>query len=113
MRIYIQVMGRIDALPNGAAATACAEPSTTWPGQIGREVRLDADRPDAGAAAAMGNAEGLVQIHVADIGADVAGPGQPDQRIEIGAVEIDLPAMGVDDGADVPGTFLEHAVRRG
>jgi hypothetical protein len=48
-------------------------------GQEAGQVCLDADRPDAGAAAAVGNAEGLVQVHVADIGADLgrAAPGRP------------------------------------
>ena len=34
------------------------------------------DGADTGAAAAMGNAEGLVQVHVADIGADFRGTGK-------------------------------------
>ncbi len=53
-------------------------------------MRLDADRPHAGPAAAMRDAEGLVQVDVADIGPDVAGPREADQRIEVGAVEVDL-----------------------
>ena len=64
-------------------------------------MRLDADRAHARAAAAMRDAEGLVQVHVADIGAELGRAHEADQRIEIGAVEIDLAAMGVDDGADV------------
>ena len=81
-------------------------------GQMRREMRLDADRSDARTAAAMRDAEGLVQIHVADVGADVAGTRQPDESVQIGAVEIDLTAMLMDDGADVLRAFLEHAVRR-
>ena len=83
MRIYIQVIGRIDALPKGAAATACAEPSATWPGRNGAQMRLDADRADARSAAAMRDAEGLVQVHVADVGADVAGPRQPTSALRL------------------------------
>ena len=64
-------------------------------------MRLDADRAHAGAAAAMRNAESLVQIEMADIGADIAGPGKADLRVQIGAVEIDLAAMLVDDVADL------------
>src|SRR5438270_3868986 len=73
----------------------------------------DSDRAHAGAAAAMRDAEGLVQIEMADIGAVVAGPGQADLRIEVGAVEIDLAAMAVDDVADLADMLLEHAMRRG
>ena len=56
-------------------------------------MRLDADRAHAGTAAAMRNAEGLVQIHVADIGAELGRAHEADLRVEIGAVEIDLAAM--------------------
>ena len=81
-------------------------------GQVRRKVRLDADRPDARPAAAMRDAEGLVQVHVADVRADVARPRQPDQRVEVGAVEIDLSAMLMHDCADVARAFLEYAMRR-
>ena len=65
-------------LPQGAAETApidCAraEPGHRVAGQERREVRGDADRPHARAAAAVRDAEGLVQVEVADVGADVAG----------------------------------------
>jgi hypothetical protein len=46
-------------------------------GQVRRQMRLHADRAHARAAAAMGDAEGLVQVEVADIGADLAGPASP------------------------------------
>ena len=54
-----------------------------------------------------------MQIEMADIGAVVAGPRQPDLRIQVGAVEIDLPAMGVHDVADLADVLLEHAMRGG
>ena len=82
-------------------------------GQIGREMRLDADRSHARAAAAMRDAERLVQIEMRDIGAVIAGPRQADLRVQIGAVEIDLSAMAVNDVADVADVLLEHAMRRG
>ena len=76
-------------------------------------MRLHADRAHAGAAAAMRNAEGLVQIEMADIGAVIAGPRQADLRVEIGAVEIDLAAMAMHDVADLADLLLEHAMGRG
>ena len=76
-------------------------------------MRLDADRPHARAAAAMRDAEGLVQVEMADIGAVIAGPRQADLRVQVGAVEIDLSAMAVHDVADLADVLLEHAVRRG
>ena len=62
-------------------------------GQERREVRLDADRPHARATTAVRNAEGLVKIHVAHVGADVSRTCEPYERVEIGAVEIDLTAV--------------------
>ena len=76
-------------------------------------MRLDPDRPHAGAAAAVRDAEGLVQVQVADVGAEVAGPRQADQRVHVGAVEVDLAAVGVGDLADLAHRLLEDAVGRG
>ena len=74
-------------------------------------MRLDADRSHARAAAAMRNAEGLVQVEMADIGAVIAGPRQPDLRVHVGAVEIDLSAVAMHDVADLADVLLEHAMR--
>jgi hypothetical protein len=77
-------MGRMLALPHGAAETGCPPPAAPAHArhhraarQEGRQMRGHADRPHAGAAAAVRNAEGLVQVQVADIGADVAGLVSP------------------------------------
>ncbi len=70
-------------------------------GQERREVRLDADRPHARAAAAVRNAEGLVKIHVAHVGAEVARTCEPYKCVEIGAVEIDLAAVRMGDRTDL------------
>ena len=75
-------------------------------------MRPDADRSHARTTAAMRNAEGLVQVEMADIGAVIAGPRQANLRIQIGAVEIDLPAMAVHDVADLADMFLEYAMSR-
>ena len=82
-------------------------------GQERREMRLDADRAHARSAAAMRDAEGLVQVEMADIGAVIAGPRQADLRVQVGAVEIDLAAMVMHDVADLADVLLEHAMRRG
>ena len=73
---------------------------------------LDADWPHARAAAAMRDAEGLVQIEVAHVSANVARPREADERIHVGAVEVDLAAVGVGDRADFAHRLLEHAVGR-
>ena len=61
----------------------------------------------------MGNAERFVQIEMTDVGSDISGPRQPDKCVEIGAVEIDLAAMGMCNVADLHHRFFEHAMGRG
>ena len=63
-------------------------------------MRPHRDRADAGAAAAVRDAEGLVQVEVRDVGAELARPGQADQRVEVGAVDVDL-AAGRVHGAQI------------
>ena len=77
-----------------------------------REVAGDGDRSHSGAAAAMRDAERLVQVQVADVGTVVAGPADADLCVHVRAVEVDLPAVVVDDGADLADRLLEHAVGR-
>src|SRR5689334_16217573 len=83
----------------------------TW--EERRQVLPHADRAHAGAATAMRDAEGLVQVEMTDIGAVIAWPRQPDLRIQIGAVEIDLSAMAMHNLADLADVLLEHAMGRG
>ena len=56
-----------------------------------------------------GDAEGLVQVHVADVGADVGRRVSPTWALRL-APSIDLAAVGMNDGADLANVFLEHAV---
>ena len=113
--MYAQGIGRMPAEPNGAAATRthrlcrAAERVT---GQERGEVGAHADRADAGSAATVGDAERLVQVEVADVGTEVAGPGDADEGVEVGAVDVHLPAGPVDGIADLADRLLEHAVRR-
>ncbi len=93
------------ALPQGAAETAPtalrrrpAGPRDA--GQERREVLGDADRAHARTAAAVRDAEGLVQVQVADVGADVARAAEADLGVHVGAVHVDLAAVRVDDVAD-------------
>ena len=59
------------------------------------------------------DAEGLVQVEVADVGAEPTGLGKSDQSVEVGTVDVDLPAGIVDEGADLsPTAFLEDPVGR-
>ena len=87
------------AEPHGAAeigpgpVAGPASATSGWFGQERREVRAHRDRADAGAAAAVGDAERLVQVEVADVGAEPAGPGDADEGVEVGAVDVHLAAV--------------------
>ncbi|CAI8728808.1 putative metal-dependent RNase [Pseudomonas sp. IT-P218] len=76
------------------------------------QVRLDADRADARAATAVRNAEGLVQVQVRHVAAELARGAQADHGVHVGAVDVHLAAVVVDDAADFADAFLEHAVGR-
>ncbi len=54
-----------------------------------------------------------MQVEVADVTAEVAGTGEADLGVHVGAVDVDLAAMTVNDGARFANPFLEHAVRGG
>ena len=82
------------------------------PGQELRQVRADRHRTDARAASAVRYAERLVQIQMRNVGAEFARRRQPDQRIEVCAIDVDLTAVGVHDLADVADARFEHTVRR-
>ena len=73
-------------------------------------MRADPDRADARAAAAVRDAERLVQVQVRHIGAEPARPGQSDQRVQVGAVDVHLAARGMHPVAHVSQRLLEHPV---
>jgi hypothetical protein len=80
--------------------------------QVRDQVGAHADRADARPAAAVRDAEGLVQVEVAHVGADVAGAGEPHLRVHVGAVHVHLPARAVHRVADLADGRLEDAMRR-
>src|SRR5690554_238265 len=82
-------------------------------GDVGRQVRLDADGAHAGATATVGNAECFVQVEVRDVATKIARAGKADLGVHVGAVDIHLAAMLMHDGASFAHTLLEHAVGRG
>jgi hypothetical protein len=49
---------------------------------------------------------------VADVGADLTGRRQPDLRIHVGPIHVNLAAMLMHDRADLFDPRLEHAMRR-
>ena len=76
------------------------------------QVCPHANRPHARTATAVGNAKGLVQVHMGNVGANVRRPRQPDLRIEVGAIHVHLTAMVVDNFTDLADAFLVHTMGR-
>ena len=72
-----------------------------------------ADGTDAWAAAAMWNAEGFVQIQMADVGTDIAWSANTDLRVHVRAVHVNLTAVAVDDFANLANRCFENAVSAG
>jgi hypothetical protein len=82
-------------------------------GKEGGEVLGHSDRTDAGSATAVGDAEGLVEVEVAGIGAEIARPADADESVEVGAIQIDLAASVVDLFTEVADAGLEDAMGGG
>mmetsp|Transcript_89327 Transcript_89327/g.277795 ORF Transcript_89327/g.277795 Transcript_89327/m.277795 type:complete len:344 (-) Transcript_89327:1377-2408(-) len=76
--------------------------------QVRRQVRAHADGAEAGAAAAVRDAEGLMEVQVADVRADHAGGGEAELRVHIGPVHVHLTAVVVNDLADLLDVVLEE-----
>ena len=97
-----------------------------------RERRRQHHRPGARAAAAMRRREGLVQVDVHGVDAEIAGPHLADDGVEVGAVGIEVGAgrvhrlgdrhhvaleqpagvgVGQHDGGDVGRELLLHLLR--
>jgi hypothetical protein len=53
-----------------------------------------------------------VQVQVRHVAAEIAELGDPEEGVQVGAVDVDLPAVVVDDVADLSHRGLEHAVGR-
>src|SRR5574343_589612 len=74
---------------------------------------LQADGAHARAAAAVGDAEGLVQVHVAHVRANGGGGGEAHLGVHVGPVHVHLTAVLVNGGADVADRLFKHPVGGG
>ena len=81
-------------------------------GQMGNQVFFHANWPHARPTATMRDTERLMQIKVADVAAKIAGARQPDHRVHICAVNIDLPTVVVGDLAHIGHSFFKNPVGR-
>ena len=55
----------------------------------------------------------VVQVDVRDVRPEVGRPHEPEQRVQVRSVHVHLPALLVDDAADLADGRLEDPVRRG
>jgi hypothetical protein len=82
------------------------------PGRNGARCAFTPIGPHARTAATVRDAEGLVQVQVRDVGAELARLCEPDQRVHVRAVDVDLPAVAMHQPQISRMPFLEHAVGR-
>ncbi|MND92094.1 hypothetical protein D3C80_842380 [compost metagenome] len=82
-------------------------------GHEGGQVLLHADGAHARAATAMGNGEGLVQVEVRHVSADKARCSEAHLGVHIGAVQVHLTAILVNDVAHLLDGLLVHPVGGG
>ena len=71
-------------------------------------MRLHADGSNAWTAPSVRNAEGLMQIQVADIRTEVGWPAEAHKRVHIRAIHVDLSPVIVNDIADLHNALLEY-----
>mgnify|MGYP004118326499 CR=1 FL=1 len=76
-------------------------------------MRRHTNRSHAWATAPVGDAEGLVQVEMADIGTERTRTAKPDLRIEVGPIEVHLPTVLMHNGADLTDAGFKDAVGGG
>jgi hypothetical protein len=76
---------------------------------VGRERRRQHHRTRARPAAAVRRREGLVQVDVHGVDAEVAGAHPADDGVEVGAVAVEVGARRVGQPADLEDVALEQA----
>ncbi len=111
-------MGRMPAEPHGAAETGPAPVAgpaagtSGWLGRNGARCAPTATGPTPGPPPPWGMQNVLCRLRWRHVGAEPARAGQADQGVEVGAVEVHLAAVLVDEVADLADAVLEHAVGR-
>ena len=77
-------------------------------GQEGTQVLADTNGSHARTTATVGDTEGLVEVQVAHIGANLTGRAETDLGVHVGTVHVDLATVLVHQAAGLLGTGLEH-----
>ena len=74
---------------------------------------LHRHRTGARTSAAVRSGKCFVQIQMHDVGAEIARTRDANQRVHVGAIHVELRALGVQDFRDARYLFFEHAQRIG
>ena len=64
------------------------------------------------ATATMRNSKGFVQVEVTDVGTDVSRVGKANLGVHVGAIHVDLTAVGMNNTGDLDDAFFIYTVRR-
>jgi len=75
----------------------------------GGQVVLDSDGSHAWTASSVGNAEGLVQVEMANVSTIVTRAAEADLSVHIGAIEVHLASVLVNEGAGLLDALIEKA----
>ena len=75
------------------------------------EMRLYPDRAHPRATATVRNAKRFVQIEMTHIGANICRTTEPNKRVQIRTVHVNLPTRTMNNIAYFANLFLKHTVR--
>ena len=78
-------------------------------GEVGGEVRSNADGTNSGSSSSVGNAESLVEVQVANISTDGSRAGKSNLSVHVGSVHVNLSSSIVDAVADLDDVLLEDS----
>ena len=82
-------------------------------GEKWQQMLTHTDGANPWATAAMGNTERLVKVEMADIRPEGPWSADTDLSVEIGAIEIHLSSMVMNEAADLTDSGLKHPVGGG
>src|SRR5262249_49680937 len=100
--------GRFQSIPHWSPSRA-----TVGTGMKGARCALNATGPPPRPPPAVGRRERLVEVHVDDVEAEVPGAREAEQGVEIGAVHVDLNALGMAEPRRFQDARFEQAERVG
>ena len=105
--------GRDEAVQRRRLIVAFFEDADQRLGQEVRQMRGDTDGTDTRSAAAVRDGEGLVQVEVHQVEAQIAGADDAEQGVQVGAVAVHQAAAVVHELDDLLDVLIEEAERVG